>query len=160
MDHQRNRLRIGRQVMGSLQVCGRRRRDSRAPRAKDTPSIARNRQAVSELGKAGKEMRCAWMKRQHASTLTPHQRPYRLPEPGVELCPRISRWQHHDNREFFESQGTAMEKRGGRQMRTQPWILGGILAIGVLLGTGRGEAQTTFVFANPGEPVEFDPAVL
>ncbi|HWT77242.1 MAG TPA: ABC transporter substrate-binding protein [Candidatus Methylomirabilis sp.] len=45
-------------------------------------------------------------------------------------------------------------------MRTQPWILGGILAIGVLLGTGRGEAQTTFVFANPGEPVEFDPAVL
>ncbi len=45
-------------------------------------------------------------------------------------------------------------------MRTLAWMVGGILAIGMLIGMAPAEAQTTFVFGNQGEPVDLDPAVI
>jgi peptide/nickel transport system substrate-binding protein len=39
-------------------------------------------------------------------------------------------------------------------------MVGGIVLAGLLLGTGPAVAQTTFVFANQGEPVSLDPAII
>ena len=45
-------------------------------------------------------------------------------------------------------------------MRRIAWMVGGIVLAGLLLGTGPAVAQTTFVFANQGEPVSLDPAII
>ncbi len=45
-------------------------------------------------------------------------------------------------------------------MRRIAWMVGGIVLAGVLLGAGPAIAQTTFVFANQGEPVSLDPAII
>jgi peptide/nickel transport system substrate-binding protein len=45
-------------------------------------------------------------------------------------------------------------------MRRIAWMVGGLILAGLLLGAGPAMAQTTFVFANQGEPVSLDPAVI
>ena len=45
-------------------------------------------------------------------------------------------------------------------MRKISGCMGVICFLGLLLGAAPVKAQTTFVFGNPGEPVELDPAVL
>jgi peptide/nickel transport system substrate-binding protein len=45
-------------------------------------------------------------------------------------------------------------------MRLIAWIASGFVLAGLLLGTGPAGAQTTFVFANQGEPVSLDPAII
>ncbi|MCX5735482.1 MAG: ABC transporter substrate-binding protein [candidate division NC10 bacterium] len=45
-------------------------------------------------------------------------------------------------------------------MRLIAWIASGFVLAGLLLGVGPASAQTTFVFANQGEPVSLDPAVI
>jgi peptide/nickel transport system substrate-binding protein len=45
-------------------------------------------------------------------------------------------------------------------MRLIAWIASGFVLAGLLLGIGPAGAQTTFVFANQGEPVSLDPAII
>ena len=45
-------------------------------------------------------------------------------------------------------------------MRLIGWIASGFVLAGLLLGVGPAIAQTTFVFANQGEPVSLDPAII
>jgi len=45
-------------------------------------------------------------------------------------------------------------------MRLIAWIASGFVLAGLLLGVGPAGAQTTFVFANQGEPVSLDPAII
>jgi peptide/nickel transport system substrate-binding protein len=45
-------------------------------------------------------------------------------------------------------------------MRLIAWIASGFVLAGLLLGSGPAGAQTTFVFANQGEPVSLDPAII
>ena len=45
-------------------------------------------------------------------------------------------------------------------MRRRAEVVGWMLTILLVLGSGTVAAQTTFVFGNPGEPVELDPSVL
>ena len=45
-------------------------------------------------------------------------------------------------------------------MRLIAWIASGFVLAGLLLGIGSAGAQTTFVFANQGEPVSLDPAII
>ena len=45
-------------------------------------------------------------------------------------------------------------------MKLFTWIAGGFVLAGLLLGVGPASAQTTFVFANQGEPVSLDPAII
>ena len=45
-------------------------------------------------------------------------------------------------------------------MRLIAWIASGFVLAGLLLGVGPATAQTTFVFANQGEPVSLDPAII
>ncbi|HEX7551240.1 MAG TPA: ABC transporter substrate-binding protein [Candidatus Methylomirabilis sp.] len=45
-------------------------------------------------------------------------------------------------------------------MRLIAWIASGFVLAGLLLGIGPASAQTSFVFANQGEPVSLDPAII
>ena len=45
-------------------------------------------------------------------------------------------------------------------MRLIAWVASGMVLAGMLLGAGPAVAQTTYVFGNQGEPVQFDSAVI
>jgi peptide/nickel transport system substrate-binding protein len=45
-------------------------------------------------------------------------------------------------------------------MRLIVWVASSMVLAGMLLGAGPVVAQTTYVFGNQGEPVQFDPAVI